>query len=59
MVKLKLDENLGQQAATLLRQAGYDTALGGLSQSEIQGKLWIVQRGQIREYQEPRQSSDG
>jgi hypothetical protein len=27
------------------------TLVGGLSQSEITKKLWIVQRGKIREYQ--------
>ena len=27
------------------------TLIGGLAQREIKGKLWIVQRGKIREYQ--------
>jgi hypothetical protein len=27
------------------------TLIGGLSQKEIKGNLWIVQRGRIREYQ--------
>ena len=27
------------------------TLIGGLSQKEIKGKLWIVQRGKVREYQ--------
>ena len=27
------------------------TLIGGLAQGEIEGKLWIVQRGRIREYQ--------
>lgn len=27
--------------------------LGGLARQEIQGKLWIIQRDRIREYQEP------
>lgn len=27
------------------------TLIGGLARSEIQGKLWIIQRGRIREYQ--------
>ena len=27
------------------------TLLGGLAQSDIAGKLWIVQRGRIRQYQ--------
>jgi len=29
------------------------TLLGGLAKGDINGKLWIVQRGRIREYQEP------
>jgi predicted nuclease of predicted toxin-antitoxin system len=29
------------------------TLLGGLTQSSFEGKLWIVQRGRIREYQDP------
>ena len=29
-----------------------ETLCGGLAQSSIEGKLWIVQRGRIREYQE-------
>jgi predicted nuclease of predicted toxin-antitoxin system len=32
-----------------------ETLLAGLTQSSIEGKLWIVQRGRIREYQEPGQ----
>lgn len=28
-----------------------NTLIGGLSQKEITKKLWIVQRGRIREYQ--------
>jgi hypothetical protein len=27
------------------------TLAGGLSRKEIKGKLWIIQRGRIREYQ--------
>jgi len=27
------------------------TLIGGLAQLEIEGKLWIIQRGRIREYQ--------
>ena len=27
------------------------TLIGGLSQKEIRGKLWTIQRGRIREYQ--------
>jgi hypothetical protein len=27
------------------------TLIGGLSSDEIAGKLWIIQRGRIREYQ--------
>jgi hypothetical protein len=118
-LRLKLDENLGRQAATLLRDAGHDvstvveqhlasspdedvigvcrqegrclvtldldfanplrfnpreysgiavlrlpprssandllkalgTLVGGLSRSEIAGRLWIVQIGVLREYQ--------
>jgi hypothetical protein len=29
------------------------TLAGGLARKEIKGKLWIVQRGRIREYQAP------
>jgi hypothetical protein len=36
--------------ADLLRAA--NVLLGGLARQEIQGKLWIVQRDRIREYQE-------
>ncbi len=118
-MKLKLDENLGGMAATLLRRAGFDvrtvpeqvmcsssdrnliqkcsneerclvtldmefgnpllfrpsdyhgiavlrlparptpenlsnavrTLIGGLSRENIDGKLWIIQRGKVREYQ--------
>ncbi len=28
------------------------TLIGGLAQREIEGRLWIVQRGRVREYQE-------
>ena len=28
------------------------TLIGGLARQEIAGKLWTVQRGRIREYQE-------
>ena len=119
-MRLKLDENLGKQAAEMLRQAGHDartvseqgvqgapdrtlietcrregrclvtldlefgnpllfrpsdyhgiavlrlppsgtpeelydgvrTLIGGLRRDSIQGRLWIVQRRRIREYQE-------
>jgi hypothetical protein len=27
------------------------TLIGGLGQKEIRGKLWIIQRGRIRQYQ--------
>ena len=30
----------------------YRTLVGGLSQEELDGKLWIVERGRIRVYQE-------
>lgn len=33
--------------------AAVETLLGGLARSEIRGKLWIIQRGRIREYQAP------
>jgi len=36
------DEDLFQACGTLI---------GGLSSEEITGKLWIIQRGRIREYQ--------
>ena len=29
------------------------TLAGGLAKKEIRGKLWIIQRGRIREYQAP------
>jgi predicted nuclease of predicted toxin-antitoxin system len=29
------------------------TLAGGLTRKEIKGKLWIIQRGRIREYQAP------
>jgi predicted nuclease of predicted toxin-antitoxin system len=29
------------------------TLAGGLARKEIKGKLWIIQRGRIREYQAP------
>ena len=29
-----------------------ETLIGGLARSDISGKLWIVQKGRIREYQE-------
>lgn len=29
------------------------TLIAGFRQGEIEGKLWIVQRGKIREYQQP------
>ena len=29
------------------------TLVGGLARKEIKGKLWIIQRGRIREYQAP------
>lgn len=31
---------------------GVRTLIGGLERESIEGKLWIVQRGRIREYQE-------
>jgi predicted nuclease of predicted toxin-antitoxin system len=30
-----------------------ETLLDGLAHGSLEGKLWIVQRGRIREYQEP------
>jgi hypothetical protein len=33
--------------------AAVETLLGGLAKSPIAGKLWIVQRARIREYQDP------
>jgi hypothetical protein len=35
--------------------AAAETLLGGLAKSEISGRLWLVQPGRIREYQEPGQ----
>jgi predicted nuclease of predicted toxin-antitoxin system len=35
--------------------AAVETLLGGLAKSEISGRLWLVQPGRIREYQEPGQ----
>jgi hypothetical protein len=29
------------------------TLIGGLARKEVRGKLWIIQRGRIREYQPP------
>ena len=29
------------------------TLVGGLARKEVKGKLWIIQRGRIREYQAP------
>jgi predicted nuclease of predicted toxin-antitoxin system len=29
------------------------TLIAGLAKSEISGKLWIIQRGRVREYQRP------
>lgn len=34
------------------------TLIVGLRQGEIVGKLWIVQRGKIREYQQPEEEED-
>jgi predicted nuclease of predicted toxin-antitoxin system len=34
------------------------TLVAGLKQGEIEGKLWIVQRGKIREYQQPEEEED-
>jgi hypothetical protein len=68
-VNLKLDENLGNTAAELFRQAGHGvemvpshddlllacrTLIAGLAQETITGKLWTVQRGRIREYRPDR-----
>jgi hypothetical protein len=35
--------------------AAAETLLGGLAKSAISGRLWLVQPGRIREYQEPGQ----
>jgi hypothetical protein len=68
-VNLKLDENLGQTAAELFRQAGHGvevvpshddlllacpTLLAALARETITGKLWTVQRGRSREYRPDR-----
>ncbi len=34
------------------------TLLSGLEQERIEGKLWIIQRGKIREYQQPEGDED-
>ncbi len=34
------------------------TLLAGLKQGRIEGKLWIMQRGKIREYQQPEGDED-
>jgi predicted nuclease of predicted toxin-antitoxin system len=34
--------------------AAIETLIGGLRQRTVEGRLWIVQRGRIREYQEER-----
>ncbi len=44
---LKLDENIGNRGANLLRDVGHDVA----TVKDIPGKLWVIQRGKIREYQ--------
>ncbi|MBI4334877.1 MAG: DUF5615 family PIN-like protein [Chloroflexi bacterium] len=37
-----------------------DTLIGGLSRgANIAGKLWIIQRGRVREYQPEEEQSDG
>ena len=58
-MRLKLDENLGRTAAALFQSVGHDTETvrgEGLCRASdrevIAGKLWVVQRGRIREYQE-------
>ena len=47
-MNLKLDENLGSRGAATLAT--------GFGKTSIEGKLWIVQRGHIREYQEEQES---
>ncbi len=42
-MKLKLDENLGERGRALLQAAG-----------QITGRLWIVERGRIRLFDEER-----
>lgn len=52
-MRFKLDENLGKEIGARFRRAGeVGTLIARLSQADITGKLWVVQRGRIREYQE-------
>ena len=64
-MRIKLDENLSKGAAEIFRQAGHDTesvfsqGMAGSSdqkiisvgEKDIDGKLWIIQKNRIREYQ--------
>lgn len=45
-MKVKLDENLGERGKDIFKKYGHDTM------SVYDGKLWIVQKNGIREYQE-------
>ena len=38
--------------------AGCQTLIDGLARGDITGKLWIIQRGRIREYQPDRDDED-
>lgn len=40
-------------------QDAVQTLIGGLARRDVVGKLWIVQRGRIREYQPEEESSNG
>lgn len=38
---------------------GMRTLIGGIERGSIEGKLWIVQRGRIRQYQPEQEEDDG
>jgi hypothetical protein len=46
-MRFKLDENLGRRGAEIFHEFGHDVAMD----KDLTGKLWIVQKRGIREYQ--------